>query len=304
MYTLSSFKRGLQNPELFREELTRQSWRGVSGLSRTILNREAKSIPELDWDNLLLLDACRFDLFEECNTIPGELSSRYSVASNTAEYVNRTFKGNHFSNIVCVSSTPKYYKPNVEESFHDIIHVWRDDWDEEHRTVLPEVMNDRVKQANEEYPNKRILAHYIPPHIPFIGETGKDISHEVVFSNDVISMDTDEPNLWDLLEAGEIPKEKVWKAYRENLELILPHIDEMQSYLPGKTVVTSDHGNAFGEWGIYGHPKFRHIKPLIEVPWLVTDNSGRKEIRGSTNPETNDLDDELVEERLKDLGYK
>jgi hypothetical protein len=155
------------------------------------LGRTDAPIPERDWDNLLLLDACRYDLFEECNTLSGDLSRYYSIASNTAEYVVKTYRGREYPEIVCVKSTPKYYKPNVESSFHDIIHVWEDDWNEKYRTVLPKTMNGRVLEAVDKYPNKRILAHYIPPHQPFIGPTGQQLPHQVQISDDVIQHDMD-----------------------------------------------------------------------------------------------------------------
>ena len=74
--------------------------------------------------------------------------------------------------------------------------MWRDKWDEENRTVLPEDMSESVLEASKKYPNKRILAHYIPPHVPLIGETGKEIPHQVVFSKDVIRMDTDKKGVF------------------------------------------------------------------------------------------------------------
>lgn len=279
----------------------------MSTVLRKTLGQDDPPIPERDWDNLLLLDACRYDLFEELNSLPGELDSYYSVASNTAEYVQKTFNGTEFPDIVCVTSTPKYYKPNVEDSFHDIIHVWREDWNAELGTIPAETMNKHVLQAIDEYPSKRILAHYIPPHQPFIGPTGQEIPHEVRFSGDVIAQDTDAPNLWESIRNGDVKPDRVRKAYRENLKLTLPAIEEILDELPGKTVITSDHGNVFGslsEWGVVGHPPYRHIEPLIKVPWLVHSNGDRRDIHeGSIGTDSSDINDELVKERLGDLGY-
>jgi len=300
MYDLGQMKTGLLNPN-------EAIWELHSKLSRLMFNRNDEPIPERDWDNLLLLDACRYDIFEDANTLSGDLEKYYSVASNTAEYVRETFKGQEYPEIVCVTATPKYYKPNVEDSFHDVIHVWKDDWDEEYGTVLPEVMNERVLEVTEKYPNKRILAHYIPPHQPFIGETGQSIPHGGKFSGGVREFDIDNPNMWDALRENKYDKNKVWKAYKENLEITLPAINKILEKLQGKTVVTSDHGNVFGdvsEFNIIGHPSRRHIKPLIEVPWLVNQNEGRKIIeRGHIGDTSEDMDDTEVQERLTDLGY-
>jgi hypothetical protein len=307
MYSLSQIKKGVQDPRLVKNHLLKKCWKVHSLASRQILNRKNRPIPDRDWDNLLLLDACRYDLFRDNNTLPGELEPYYSIASNTAEYVRKTFKNKKFPEIVCVTSTPKYYKPNVEDSFHDIIHVWEDNWNDEYRTVLPETMNECVRRTNENYPNKRILAHYIPPHQPFIGETGQDMPHMVQFSGDVIQQDMEDPNVWAAIRNDRYEKERVWNAYRENLELTLPAIEDILDDLQGKTVVTSDHGNVFGrlsEWKVVGHPVGRHIKPLIKVPWLIHENGGRKNIqKGQVGSKSADIDEPEIKDRLADLGY-
>lgn len=183
MYNINQIIKGIRNPLTARKVIARNHfWPAFNNLSRTVFARSDPLIPERDWDNLLLLDACRFDLFQQCSTLPGELENYYSVASNTAEYIRKTYQNERYPSIVCVTSTPKYYKPNVEDSFHDIIHVWKDDWSEKYGTVLPEVMNERILEVTEKYPHKRILAHYIPPHQPFIGETGQKIPHGGRFS--------------------------------------------------------------------------------------------------------------------------
>lgn len=307
MYSLSQIKKGVQNPRLAKNHLFNKFWKKGSRVSRQILNRNDPPIPDRDWDNLLLLDACRYDLFRDNNTLPGELEPYYSIASNTAEYVRKTFKNKKFPEIVCVTSTPKYYKPNVEDSFHDIIHVWEDDWSEKYGTVLPEVMNERILEVTEKYPHKRILAHYIPPHQPFIGETGQKIPHGGRFSGGVREFDMDSPNMWDAIRNNRYEIERVQQAYKENLQIILPKIEDILDDLQGKTVVTSDHGNVFGrlsEWKVVGHPPETHIKPLIKVPWLVYENGGRKNIqKGQIGSKSADMDESEIKERLADLGY-
>jgi len=54
------------------------------------------------------------------------------------------------------------------------------------------------------------------------------------------------------------------EAYESNLELVLKNIPKLE----GKTVISSDHGNLFGEHGQYGHPPNKNYKELIEVPYF------------------------------------
>jgi hypothetical protein len=51
------------------------------------------NVLEEDWDNLVILDACRYDLFKQVNDISGDLQKRQSQASMTAEFLNRNFAG-------------------------------------------------------------------------------------------------------------------------------------------------------------------------------------------------------------------
>lgn len=295
MVSTQKAKTALRNPREVLWELHRRFSMRV---------RQPESVMDQDWDTLIILDACRFDLFKESNVLPGKLTATQSVASATAEFIKRTFVDRQYSDTVCVTATPKYIKPNAEDSFYDIIHVWKTEWNEKERTVLPKTMTQQVLKAHDKYPNKRVIAHYIPPHLPFIGETGKKIPHEVRFGGDIIRQDKEKPDIWEGFAKGKIDQETVWKAYRENLELTLPHINELMENIEGKLVVTSDHGNGFGEKGVYGHPPRRHIKPLVKVPWLEYQSGSRREINAQT-PQSNreSHDAEEVQKRLKDLGY-
>jgi hypothetical protein len=42
--------------------------------------------------------------------------------------------------------------------------------------------------------------------------------------------------------------------------------------LEGDIVVTADHGEAFGEEGVWEHHIETYIPPLMEVPWLEVDS--------------------------------
>jgi hypothetical protein len=182
------------------------------------------------------------------------------------------------------------------------------DWDDDLRTVPPETMTDRVLAAHEEYPDKRILAHYVQPHIPFIGEIGREIPHEVVFAGEVIEQGTDEPNIWEAIEQGRLDRDRAWEAYVENLDIALPAVDRLLDGVDGLSVVTADHGNVFGEHGLYGHPLRRHVPELIAGPWLEHLSGSRREVTAGEVRSQSDHDAEAtagtaVEERLADLGY-
>jgi hypothetical protein len=54
-------------------------------------NTDGVDIHEQDWDNLLILDACRFDYFDRYNEIDGDLQSRQSRGSTSREFIRGNF---------------------------------------------------------------------------------------------------------------------------------------------------------------------------------------------------------------------
>ncbi|MFB6187206.1 MAG: hypothetical protein ABEI86_10115, partial [Halobacteriaceae archaeon] len=57
----------------------------------------------------------------------------------------------------------------------------------------------------------------------------------------------DQLSIWEQLYEGSVSVDRVWEAYRENLELTFPHVERLIDTFQEYTVVTSDHGNALGE---------------------------------------------------------
>lgn len=299
MYDISQLVKGIQNPRRgFLEAMTlyQRKLRGQTGVA----------VAERDWDNLIVLDACRFDLFEEINTLNGELSKEISKGSNTGEFMVRNFTNHTFPDTVYVSANPQFELRNMPQHFYDSVALWERHWDEDLKTVHPAEVTDEALATEKRYPHKRLIVHYLQPHYPFIGETGRDIEHGSVTAGGIIRQDKEIKSIWERLEDGEIDASVVWDAYRENLEIVLQHIGPLVRNLTGKTVVTSDHGNAFGEWGIYGHPRGYYISSLVEIPWLVVPYTERKHIEdGDSTTSTEDGADTGVDvkQRLRHLGY-
>lgn len=272
--------------------------------NRYVLNK-GESVLEKDWDNLIILDACRYDLFEEMNTIEGELSKIKSAGSHTAEFLQKNFTDEYYGDTIYVTGTPQVKRHGIDSFVHDCIHVWEREWNEELQTVLPETMVEKSLQSHNRHPEKRLIAHFIQPHYPFIGPTGQSIQHRTITGGGLTSEDSS-ASIWDRLEQGEVESELVQKAYRENLELTLPYVETLVDELVGKTVITADHGNVFGKYGIYGHPAGKYLNGLVDVPWLVTNTSERRNIKNE--PKKEDLTEQesltSVNDRLSALGYK
>ena len=273
-------------------------------------------IPKEDWDNLIILDGCRYDIFK--NTYPsfeylnGELSKKVSLGSGSPEFLTRNFSDRKYSDIVYTTSNPFVMKI-LNKSFHYTEHVWLEGWDEEHQTVLPQTMVEYSLRMLDNYPNKKHVFHFMQPHHPFIGKTRIKNDHGFVGA---IAKSTDEevPDVrlvWERLRAGELSVDEVWKAYEDNLRFVLKEIEEFVLSLEGKTIITSDHGNAFGERAkpfptrVFGHGDRIRIPALVDVPWFEMNSRTRRDIRsGPTHNEANEQDIKNIEKKLEMLGYK
>lgn len=299
MRLTSALVSGIRRP---RHALLSLGW----NYHRKLRGRAGLKVVEADWDNLVILDACRYDLFAEANHIDGDLTSVVSRGSHTGEFLRRNFvdDGATYGDIVYVSANPQVRNHDVEHRFHETIPVWEREWDNDVNTVRPSDMTRVVIETAAAYPRKRVIAHYVQPHYPFIGPTGRQIEHRAIEGDGIIPGESStERSVWDRLRDGDVSRDVVWRAYRENLDIALEHVDNLVTELDGKTVVTSDHGNAFGRFGVYGHPGRRFVRSLVKVPWLEIPGVERRQI------EAGELKDrspsrESVDERLAHLGYR
>lgn len=241
-----------------------------------------------DWDSLIILDGCRYDLFEELNTLDGKLEWRASRGSCTRDFLLENFKKypnqQKLQEIVYVTANPliNLYLPGA---FYKIYSTWDYGWDESLNTVPPENVVKDALFAKEDDPEKRLIVHFVQPHCPFIGtnltpEVTKDSARAFLLGRVLPKPQEDiavnQPSF--LIELGRLKKEEVWEAYKQNLKIVLPFVRQLVEKLSGKTVVTSDHGEIFGEkvphflypCKEYGHPcGLTMVEELVKVPWFL-----------------------------------
>lgn len=304
-YGLSHVRRAVEDPKLVLRELNRLYH--TNG-SRSEFNDDGFDLFTEDWDNCLILDACRYDLFAAVSTLDGTLARTESRASSTEEFLRANFDGRRLHDTVYVTANPQFHnhRDHLDTEFHDVIDVWREDgWDDETRTVRPETTTAYARRAADRYPNKRLLVHYIQPHYPFM-ETDTE------FDKTQLHDDEQHLSFWDQCALGrvDLDADELWSLYRRNLELTLPHVRDLLDDLSGRSVVTADHGNMFGErrfpvpFREWGHPSGIYTPELVEVPWLVREDGSRRRIEAE-QPVQRDrqLENDAVQERLANLGY-
>ena len=246
-----------------------------------------------EWGQLVILDDCRYDTLREeylKRNLPGKLESRLSLGSWTGEFLVRNFHGK-YEDIVFVTANP-FVDLYLKDRFHAIISVWKTRWNERYRTVLPADVYRAALEAAKRYPDNRLVIHFLQPHHPYLPLKSQDRTMELIkdsVSGGRLKMDRIENEPLNKLYLSPIYgrfhiRRLIW-AYRENLRVVIPYVELLLHKLKGKTIVTADHGELFGERvtrlipiEVYGHGIGRNPN-LIKVPWWVIDDEDREKLR-------------------------
>lgn len=280
-----------EGPRPFVTGVIAKAKRTVLGTYFSAVTPEGCDLMAEEWDQLVILDGCRLDTFRRHNTIDGALETRLSKGARTPEFLEGNFAGTSHPDTVYVTANPmhrveQWCDVDLDRVFREVVDVWATEWDDELGTVHPETMAAATRRARERFPDRRLIAHFVQPHYPFIGPRGRELDHHGIRGKGLAEQGRivdERKDIWQALEAGEFPVERVQAAYEENLELTLPHVEDLVDAFDGTTVVTSDHGNHFGEiaWPfptrLYGHPADFRTPELVEVPWLVVRGNGSDE---------------------------
>lgn len=268
-------------------------------------------VVDLDWDVLLILDACRFDSFKAVNELPGELSQRQSCASNTSEFVKYNFAGRELHDTIYVNANPTGVHLKEGPVFHNHFSLL-DEFMEHPPTVPPETATDIAIEQKNKHPHKRLMVHYLQPHAPFIGEKAEKIYEEIdgyLYPEPLDYKDFD--NYGYAIgkdDKFDVETEDIREAYLESLKLVLSSCQRLIDNVTGKIAVTADHGELFNEEVagrvINGHPSGVKCHNLRTVPWHVMKKEERPTIRADPPRENTHESEEVVEQRLRELGYK
>lgn len=297
-----------------------------------------------DWDYLIILDACRYDFFKKCYRdffSGGVLKKATTPFTNTMEYLNGTFNEKYLDNVIYISSNP-FINSIMKVShgglyfcgknhFFEVVDVWDWGWNKKLGTVLPEKVNEATIKSKKENKNKKFIIHYDQPHSPYISTGGDHTKQNLsilkkkkslffrtlikirnimknIIKNDELMWKIDSilglpPVRWRRL-FEEFGKEGIRNAYEKDLNLVLKKVKELTENLPGKYIITADHGEMLGESGRWGHGY--SYKECREIPWLIIKSKGAKKSNYKKMLKKNRKNknfEEKIKERLESLGY-
>ncbi|WP_115865674.1 alkaline phosphatase family protein [Halorussus litoreus] len=292
-------------------------WAGALGhFGRHVWNY-GESVHDEEWDVLLVLDACRIDLIADVaertnyDVLEGfdpERHATNSVASRSPEWIAKTFDpetyAEELSNTAYVTANPHSRDVPDPTLLNVFDEVWKYGWDTEYGVVPPRTMTDRAIDVWRESDAEQMIVHYMQPHLPFrslVDDHPEWFRFEVGLDNPAPSR---HKTLWRRLRDREVPHDLVWEAYCDNLEWVLDEMELLSENLEADTVaISSDHGNAMGEWWVYGHQSPIPIPALKRVPWVTFSATDTGAYEPETEAENVDVSDAEYEDRLKNLGY-
>ncbi|MFW6434839.1 MAG: hypothetical protein ACOCY1_00515 [Halovenus sp.] len=197
------------------------------------------------------------------------------------------------------------YEWTATEHISDVVDVWKEGWDDDLGTVPPESLAESLENHSDiDDRTERTVLHYMQPHAPYLsrgkGRKLKQIQKGIRNQEDAEAVANDgtlgslsdklRPKVEEKLDGSELAqKAGLWleldptdvlkngtrgaalALYEENLRIALEEVAEVVDELDGDVVVTADHGEAFGEEGVWEHHIETYIPPLMEVPWLEID---------------------------------
>jgi hypothetical protein len=310
-YNVENFKKVVQEPHRLKNEYNQLRNRLLVGSLTNILYN-GENFMKKDWDNLIILDACRPDFFEKWNHFEGKYSRKISLGGTSREFFIRNMKGGEFYDTVYVTgNTSVEY---VENSLHNVVKTYasRDNYKP---GWFPEVTLEAALEAYEKHPQKRLVIHFMQPHTPYLGDEAEELREKVSREQNVsfhefrraTEQNTDDiPTIRNLLHAFDkdfISKKELNTVYSENLKIVLTYVEELLDVIDGKSVITSDHSESFRDFnGILGHEGWTLSREMREVPWLEINNS-RRETFAEPPTEPVSVEDEVIRENLRDLGY-
>jgi len=255
------------------------------------------------WDIAVILDACRYDIFQKTyeEYLPyGRLEKRVG-ASDTLDWLLSVFNGEtECDNMIYVSAHPgingkdvAWASFNANGRFYKVYDAWVSGWDWEMGTTLPSEVVKIAGRARKKCPDKKMIIHFMQPHFPYRkaphlstysdlkgvkGNPKLDFLLQKLFRDLSINFSRFRTGYWTArkilnLECEDL-NEFYWREYavedlrdlyKDNLEWVFGYVKKIvEEFDYSRIVVTSDHGEAFGENGEFFH-LYKTKNPVVRL---------------------------------------
>lgn len=224
---------------------------------------------------LIVLDDARYDVFKALSSryLSGTLRKVVVPPPHTYGWIPKAFSLPEFKHIrifygsLGIRTHDIKIKDFVPDGKDVEVHVVKPKSFSNLKTVLPSEINDVIRRVGL---RGRDIIWYTQPHFPWVcdPELSLMLMHEALI-HDYLPPDI----IKHTLKKRSISRERILKAYFCNMELALKGVKELLEYVCilglkyERIVVTSDHGEMLGEFGLYLHQEY-NLPQLTIVPWL------------------------------------
>ncbi len=224
---------------------------------------------------LIVLDGARYDVFRRVypRYLRGRLRKALVPPPHTYGWLPKAFSLPEFNNVrvfyasLGIATHDIRIKDFIPRSRDVEVYAVKPSRLKEIGTVLPSEVNDVVKGVGL---RGRDIVWYVQPHFPWVCDTELSLMlMREVLIHDYVPPDTVRRSL----KKQGIGREHVLRAYYCNMEVALRGVRELLDhvYTRGlkydRIVITSDHGELLGEYGLYLHQEY-DLPQLTLVPWL------------------------------------
>lgn len=330
-----NLKRGLRNPFLLFDEVVLQHLYRVPSAALNSRIDVGTNVFSREWDVLILLDTCRVDALravaDEYDFLE-DVEPVRSTGGATPEWTAKTFVSEYLDDIrrtAYLSATAQtrgileerlpVTRTYAESHLAYKLLAWYDTVDVDdlgHVEYLfkyepkgesgpyghpggltpPRYVTERGVAVGRTGDYDRMIVHYMQPHSPYVANAIREDRE----------LRAHEPRPMKYLrETGDF--DAVWGAYLDELRYVLDDVAVLLENLDAETVaISADHGEAFGEYGIYGH-QIGSLHPKVRtVPWAETTATDSHTLDPTVEDpdESATVTDPGTEDQLKSLGYK
>jgi len=231
--------------------------------------KQRELLERKEWDVLIVLDCCRYDAFmqviDSYSSINGTCLKVDSEALNTKQWYEYHWQPKAVHNdITIITAHPSIYR--YVHKYHKFFGDWNiiklkehsdTNWMHPNLTMKPFIDQQKI--------DRKYLVHLIPPHLPYIGNEGKNFLEKFEWPHDSRHLTH---SIYDIVTkyGCEYGWEELWEYYIENLKISLNSIFYYIPFIKGRIILTADHGEIIGP-KLYGHGKDGYSE-LKYVPWF------------------------------------
>lgn len=330
--TVENIKKGLKNPTRVLDEVVLDYVYRTPAIGLNGIWTIGTNVFDREWDVLIVLDTARVDalraVVDEYDFI-GEVDSIWSVGGASAEWLARTFDERHVDEIQntaflsAQSHVQEILDTKVQKTDSDrplplkaLRTIPSVDIDELGKVEYlfnfetigeegpfghtegntpPRYVTDRGIAVGREHDFDRLMLQYHQPHTPWFSkalEEDRDLKYH-------------EYDWWNYYyDTGDV--DTIWEAYMSDLRYVLDDIEILLDNLDAeRVVITADHGEAFGEYGVLSH-KLGSLHPQIrQVPWIVTSAEDHGTYQPTVEePDNSKMSRDKLDSQLEALGYR